>query len=92
MPCQDRSNERTNSGSPMNVTLQVDANGRITLPAKLRDALHLHAGDLLRWELNDSDSALVRRLPSREDPYLSAVSDTLAEWNSPEDEEAWRDL
>jgi hypothetical protein len=26
------------------------------------------------------------------DAYLAALSDTLSEWNSPEDEEAFRDL
>jgi hypothetical protein len=26
------------------------------------------------------------------DPYLAAVSETLTEWNSPEDDEAFRDL
>ena len=26
------------------------------------------------------------------DPYLSGLSATLTEWNSPEDEAAWRDL
>ena len=27
-----------------------------------------------------------------EDRYLRAVAETLTEWNSPEDEDAWRDL
>ena len=27
-----------------------------------------------------------------EDCYLRAVAETLSEWNSPEDEDAWRDL
>ncbi|MCF8004114.1 MAG: hypothetical protein K9L32_07905 [Chromatiaceae bacterium] len=34
----------------------------------------------------------IRCLPGGEEPYLSAVSDTLGEWNSAEDEEAWREL
>jgi len=76
----------------MNITLQIDAGGNITLPAQLRDALQLHAGDLLQWELNEPGSAVVRRLPGGDESYLSAISDTLGEWSSPEDEEAWRDL
>jgi len=36
--------------------------------------------------------SVVGRLPSSADPCLSAVSDTLGEWNSAEDREAWRGL
>ena len=30
--------------------------------------------------------------PRDEDGYLRAVAETLSEWNSPEDEAAWRDI
>jgi len=43
--------------------------------------------------LEEADAPMtIRCLPGGEEPYLSAVSDTLGEWNSPEDEEAWREL
>ncbi|MBF0471840.1 MAG: AbrB/MazE/SpoVT family DNA-binding domain-containing protein [Gammaproteobacteria bacterium] len=76
----------------MNITLQIEANGTITLPSQLCEALHIHAGDLLQWQLNDSGSAVVKPIQQSDHAYLAAVSDTLDEWNSPEDEEAWRDL
>ena len=40
----------------------------------------------------DGKQVTVKKLELPSDVYLESVSDTLGEWSSPEDEEAWRDL
>ena len=34
----------------------------------------------------------IRKMPVADDAYLRGLAHTLDEWNSPEDEAAWRDL
>ena len=49
------------------------------------------AGDMLSFEAQ-GDHLVVRKTASAQDTYLDSLSRTLDEWNSPEDEKAWRDL
>jgi hypothetical protein len=44
-----------------------------------------------RFQSRRGDVAEVREVRTA-DAYLAALSDTMSEWNSPEDEEAFRDL
>lgn len=71
---------------------RITARGQATIPKRVREAAGLAAGDLLSFEVQ-SDHLVVRKLPvAEDDAYLHGVSGTLDEWNSPEDEAAWRDL
>ena len=70
---------------------RITARGQATIPKRVREAANLNAGDLLSFEVQ-SDHLVVRKLPRADDAYLQGVSRTLDEWNSPEDEAAWRDL
>jgi bifunctional DNA-binding transcriptional regulator/antitoxin component of YhaV-PrlF toxin-antitoxin module len=58
----------------------------------VRKKLHLETGDTLAWETEADGRIWVRRLEPLDLDYLAAVSGTLSEWNSPEDDEAYRDL
>ncbi len=40
----------------------------------------------------EGETVTLRKLPSKVDAYLHEVQETLSEWNSAEDENAWRDL
>ncbi|MFZ4525731.1 MAG: hypothetical protein ACOYOE_09325 [Chlorobium sp.] len=46
------------------------------------------AGDTLTFEVK-GDYLLIRKINLSDDEYLKGVSDSLNEWSSPEDEEAW---
>ncbi len=70
---------------------RVTVKGQVTIPKKIRDAAHIREGDMLSYEI-DGDRLIVRRITPPADIELSALQDTLSEWNSKEDEEAWRDL
>lgn len=72
-------------------TSRLSSKGQVTIPREVRVALHLEAGDLVAYEVKD-DRAILRRAEPFDAAYHSAVSETLEEWGSLDDEEAFRDL
>ena len=70
---------------------RIGTRGQTTIPKRVRVAADLSAGDTLAFEVK-GDHLIVRKMPVAEDAYLCTVEATLDEWNSPEDENAWRDL
>ena len=70
---------------------RITARGQTTIPKRIREAAGFHEGDAIAFELED-DRVTIRKIVRDEDGYLSAVAETLSEWNSAEDEAAWRDL
>ena len=76
----------------MTAVAKITAKGQTTIPADIRAALGVGPGDLLAWDIAADGIALVRRVRPIDLEYLKAVEGTLTEWNSPEDEDAYRDL
>ena len=76
------------------LTSKITSKGQVTLPKQIRERLQVQPGDTLAYELQASGSGvLVRKLRPFDRDWHQALSATLAEeWNSPEDEEAFRDL
>jgi antitoxin PrlF len=75
----------------MKRTSRLSSKGQVTIPREIRMALHLEAGDLVAYDLKDG-KAILRRAEPFDAAYHSAVSGTLEEWGSVDDEEAFRDL
>ena len=71
---------------------KLSSKGQVTIPAEVRKSLHLKTGDTLAWDIESSGIITVRRVEPVDIDYLSALSGTLSEWNSAEDDEAYRDL
>lgn len=76
----------------MPLLAKISSKGQVTIPAEVRKQLQLHTGDTLSWETADDGRIWVRRLAPLDLDYLAAVNATLAEWQSAEDDEAYRDL
>ena len=70
---------------------KITSKGQMTIPKAARDAVRLAEGDWVVVEVA-GDRLVVRKLPGDRDPYLVGLEATLQEWNSPEDEAAFRDL
>lgn len=76
----------------MSQLAKVSSKGQVTVPADVRKKLHLETGDTLAWETEADGRIWVRLLEPLDVGYLTSISGKLLEWNSVEDEEAYRDL
>ena len=70
---------------------KITARGQTTIPKGIREAANLAGGDVIAFEI-EGDHLRVYKVISGRDDWLDGVSKGLSEWNSPEDEEAWREL
>ena len=71
---------------------KVSSKGQVTVPAEVRKTLQLKTGDTLAWEVQEDGKISVRRIEPIDVDYISALSGTLSEWSSVEDDEAYRVL
>lgn len=71
---------------------RVTSKYQATVPADVRAALGVKAGDTLQWQVEDG-VAQVRRVEPFDHEWHVFISHSLAaEWLSAEDEEGYRDL
>lgn len=71
---------------------RVTAKGQATIPKRIREAAHIREGDMLAFDLDSNNRITIKRIDPPMNVELYALQETLSEWNSPQDEEAWRDL
>ncbi|MEG3085936.1 AbrB/MazE/SpoVT family DNA-binding domain-containing protein [Sphingomonas sp. PB4P5] len=72
-------------------TSRITSKHQATVPADVRAALGVGAGDTLAWEVR-SGAVSVRKARTLDVAFAAATAATLDEWDSAEDDEAWRDL
>jgi AbrB family looped-hinge helix DNA binding protein len=70
---------------------KVTSKGQTTIPKKIRQALGIRRGDVLRFELH-GDGATLSKVVYGEEAYLKALEGSMSEWLSEADEEAYGDL
>ena len=62
-----------------------------TIPAPVRKILELRAGDAIAFDIENGEIR-VRKASTLDLQWVGALEGTLSEWDSQEDEEAYRDL
>ncbi len=75
----------------MPLTSRISGKGQVTIPKKVRETLGASPGDLIAYEVKGNVVTLTRVGPF-DAAYHAALSRTLDEWTTPEDEEAFHDL
>lgn len=70
---------------------RISAKGQVTIPKEIREVLKLEPGDMVAYELRNGMVTL-KRVEPLDTAFHEALSATLGEWNTPEDDEAFRDL
>ena len=65
--------------------------GQATIPAKIRQKLGLTPGDTVGFEV-EGEKVILRRIQPFDYAYHQALSTTLSEWDSAEDDKAYNDL
>lgn len=72
-------------------TSRLSSKGQVTIPKEFRDAIGLKSGDVVAYEVHDNVITL-KHLEPFDVAFHEALSKTLDEWATTEDEEAFRDL
>ncbi len=72
-------------------TAKLTKKYQATIPAKVRKALNLHAGEVIAFDI-EGEGVHLRKATSLDIEFAGALAETLSEWNSEADEEAYRDL
>jgi len=70
---------------------RLTSKGQATVPAPVRRALGLSAGDRVAFELTNGKATL-RKADMLDRAFLKLAESAFEEWNSPEDEAGFRDL
>ncbi len=69
----------------------VTVKGQATIPAEVRQALGLKPGDKITFKIKNHHVMIAKAEPF-DFLYHASVSNTLSEWTTQEDDEAYRDL
>lgn len=69
----------------------ITSKGQATIPVGVRNELDLLPGDKIGFEIINHKVVVVK-IQSFDLEYHKALSATLSEWESPEDDEAYNDL
>lgn len=72
-------------------TSKLSMKGQVTIPKEIRQAIGLEPGDTIVYDVHDGVVTL-KRIEPFDAACHAALSHTLDEWTTPEDEEAFRHL
>jgi antitoxin PrlF len=72
-------------------TSRLTSKGQATIPVEVRKALRLKEGDSVIFEMQKG-KVTIRRAEALDRAFLKLAETTFEEWNSPEDEAAFREL
>ncbi len=70
---------------------KVTAKGQITIPAKVRAHLGVKPGEWVTFNI-DGDRVTLKRIDKLDAGYLKLATESFCDWNTPEADEAFRDL
>ena len=70
---------------------RLTSKGQATIPVEVRKALRLKEGDRVVFEMKGG-KVVVRKAEAMDRAFLALADTAFEEWNSPEDEAAFRDL
>jgi len=74
------------------VRAKLTSKFQATVPEEVRNVLHLKSRDHIIYEITDDNEVILRKATPLDLEYLQALKYTLTEWDSEEDEEAYKDL
>lgn len=72
-------------------TSKLTSKYQATIPEPVRRALHLSAGDSIAFDI-ENNLIRIRKARPIDLAFAQSLEGTLSEWQSEEDEEAYRDL
>ena len=73
------------------LTSRLSSKGQLTIPKKIREIIRVGPGDVVAYEVAEGKVSL-KRIEPFDAAFHAALSKTMDEWMTPEDEQAFRDL
>ncbi|MDE2058400.1 MAG: AbrB/MazE/SpoVT family DNA-binding domain-containing protein [candidate division NC10 bacterium] len=73
------------------LTSKLSSKGQVTIPREIRETVGLKPGDTIAYDIYDGVVTL-KQIEPFDAAFHATLSQTLDEWATPEDEEAFRDL
>lgn len=73
-------------------TSKLTAKYQATIPKEIRKILHLEKADRIIYRILKDNTVVLSRATPLDLDYLRSISKTLNEWDSEEDDEAFRNL
>jgi len=70
---------------------RITTKGQMTIPKRIREAAGLETGDVVAFEAT-AEQVTFRKIAIGEEARPDGAQGSLEEWNSPEDNDAWRAL
>ncbi|MBI4610229.1 MAG: AbrB/MazE/SpoVT family DNA-binding domain-containing protein [Candidatus Rokubacteria bacterium] len=70
---------------------RLSSKGQVTIPKEIRQTIGLKPGDMIAYQVQNGVVTLTRVEPF-DAAFHAALSSTLDEWTTPDDDEAFRDL
>ncbi len=74
------------------ITSKLTTKSQATIPKKIRNILDLTPGDSVAFEVGEDNKVAIRKATPIDIEFTRALEDTLSEWMSANDIEAYRDL
>ena len=73
------------------LTAKISSKGQSTIPAEIRKKLSVGPGDIIGFRV-EGDRITLQKIQKLDAGFLKLAAENFTEWNSPEAEEAFRDL
>lgn len=73
------------------LTSKLSAKSQVTIPKEVRDRTGLKPGDIIVYEIRNG-VVMLKRMEPFDAAFHAALADTLDEWSTQADSEAFRDL
>ena len=71
---------------------RITSKFQTTIPKQVRNALNIRVGDNVVFEIIDKQTVILKKIDPEDAAYAQALRSTLSEWDSKQDDEAFRDL
>lgn len=78
--------------SNLKYSARLTSKNQATIPKEIRKHLHLESGDEILYELLSDNTVVIRKTSPLDLEYLHALNFTMNEWESDEDEQAYKNL
>ena len=92
MKAKTKKRKQRHMSTQIRYSSKLTSKFQATIPLEIRKHLHLKKSDQIVYELLSDGTVVVRKTTPLDLEYLKSIESTLTEWNSEDDERAYKNL